>query len=517
MKDHGNDRLGQDRLAGSLRVLGWVALAGGVGWLTGHLGHRTVLAAAATGAEASPAAAAAGPAAMVTPFTAPAWGVRDGVELAALREAPAGVKRTAEAALWLGRANAAEIAQWWPALAGEKPQDWGLLNLVMVRWVELDPLAALARVSGTAEEFRAWWAWGKVDPILAMRQAKAFKSGHIWRVIQGAGAGDPLTAIRLAEENPEFAYPAVEEAIKDGLKDLSWRDSLDYRYAAATLREWAKYEPDRAFAWALDHAPKVDAATWTKLVEHLNESDPAQVTQALEKLPAGVTRQNVLLAQVAWTARHKLDDALLLAAAAESPTLRNRMLTQIGSSLATSDPARSLALFREVLENGGDQSERRVIRPDGESTSRSGESPTEVWLDLLIGHDPAKVVEITRAAGDHRLEEMARTLWLNRDFAGYTAAVRDLPEGEPRDRELDNLAAYLTRHPAPAGSAVVFPDALDWAAAISNPALRSNRARAVIESWLSYDEESAAAYFAEDGAATDDERATYEELKGGNP
>lgn len=513
MRFQGHQRLGRVTLVRLSCVLGWVVIAGGIGWLTGHLLHRTALAAAVTAAND---AAIAHPSAPAAAFTKPAWGIRDGVGLAAIRDAPAGVKRTAETALWLGHAKAGEIAEWWPTLAAEKPQNRGLLDLVMVRWMELEPLAALARVTGTPEEFRAWWAWGKINPTLALRQAKAFKSGHVWRVIQGAGAGDPLTAIRLAEENPAFAYPAVEAAIKDGLKTLGWRESLEYRFDGSTLRSWADYEPDRAFTWALGHTQKVDATTWSALVARLNESDPEQVPQALAKMPAGLTRQRLQLAQLAWTASHKLDDALLMAAAAESPTARNRMLSLIGSNLVTTDPARSLELFREVLENGGYGSARRVIRPDGESSSQMGDTPEAEWLDSLLAHDPAKVLEITRTSGDTALEERARAGWQARDFAGYTAALRELPEGDPRDRELASVALFLTNNVEPIKVAAVFPDALEWAAAITNPALRSNRAKVVIATWLRRDEDSAAAFFAEDGAATDDQRAAYQEVKGGD-
>ena len=507
-------RLGRLELGGWACAVGWVVAAGGIGWLTGHLLHRT---SRTTEAAATESRVAVSPAVAVVAFEKPAWGVRDGLSVAALRETSAGVKRTAETALWLARASATEISEWWPSLAAEKPQDHGLLDLVMVRWVELDPLSALARVTGTSEEFRAWWAWGKVDPALAIKQAKAFKCGHIWRVIQGAGAGDPLVAIRLAEEHPEFAYPAVEDAIKEGLKNLGWRESLDYQFSDSTLQSWARYEPDRAFQWALEHAPKVDAGTWTVLVEQLNESDPSQVSQALAKLPAGITRQNLLLAQLTWTASRNLDDALLMAAAAESPTLRNRMLLAIGSNLTSTDPTRSLAMFREVMENGGDDTARRVIRPDGSSSSQSGDSPLESWLDALMGQEPAEAMAITRAAGDSDLENRARTNWLARDFSGYSAALREMPEGDMRDRELAGVAQFLTASANARATADDFSDALEWASAITNPALRSERARSVIETWVRRDEASAAAYFGEEGKAAADLRATYQEMKGGNP
>ena len=494
------------------RALVWVVLVGGLGWLTGHLLHRTI--SAATTASAT-GGGATGSQSNLTPFTTSGWGVRDGLGLATLRTSPAGVKRTAETALWLGRASAEELAEWWPALAAEKPQDGGLLDLVMERWMELAPLAALSQLAGSPEEFRAWWAWGKVDPGTAMKQAKAFKSGHAWRVLQGAGAGDPLTAIRLVEEHPALGNSTVEQAIIAGLQNLGWRDSLTYRFSSATLRDWAEHEPDRAFEWALAHASKVDSDTWTRLIENLNESDPAQVAQTLASVPSGSTREHLLLAQAAWIAARDLPAALVMVEGAESPLLRNRMLTRIGSNLAATDPVRSLDLFREVLENGGEEYARRVVRPDGEELLRTGPSATELWLDQLMVQDPAKVMEITRAVGDADLEDRARATWLTRDFNGYSAVLCELPEGDLRDHELDQVVGFLIQHPLADQPAEAFPQTLEWVAAITQPALRGKRAREVIHAWLQRDAESAAAFCADDGEATAEERVAYHELKGG--
>ncbi len=510
-----NHRLKPTNTAGAVRVLGWVVLAGGIGGLTGHLLHRTLSSAAVTTMVAKLRATANPQSANFPPYTTPGWGLRDEIDLATLREAPAGVRRTAETALWLGRATPEEIAGWWPTLAAEKPQDEGLLDGVMTRWMELAPLAALTQVTGTPEEFRAWWAWGKVNPVLAMERAKTFKSGHLWRVIQGAGTSDPLTAIRLAEENPAAVTPAVEEAIKDGLKSVGWRDSLEYRYDAVTLRSWANYEPDRAFEWALAHASKVHPTTWSTLVSKLDESDPGEVAQAVAKLPTGLTRQTVLLAHLEWTAARDLQGALVMAAAAESPALRTRMLSLIGKNLASSDPTRSLALFREVLEQGGEPNTGRILAPEAEEPLRATDDTMATWRDLLLEHDPAKVLEIARAMGETTLEDRAKTAWLNHDFAGYTAHLRELPEGAHRDRELDGVASFLTSGALASNPAAAFPDALDWAAAITNPTLRGTRVSSVINWWLDRDQESAAAYFAEDGDATAEQRAVYQEMQGG--
>jgi hypothetical protein len=92
-----------------------------------------------------------------------------------------------------------------------------------------------------------------------------------------------------------------------------------------------------------------------------------------------------------------------------------------------------------------------------------------------------------------------------------------MPEGDMRDRELAGVAQFLTASANARATADDFSDALEWASAITNPALRSERARSVIETWVRRDEASAAAYFGEEGKAAADLRATYQEMKGGNP
>ncbi|MEO0016817.1 MAG: hypothetical protein RLZZ522_100, partial [Verrucomicrobiota bacterium] len=158
---------------------------------------------------------------------------------------------------------------------------------------------------------------------------------------------------------------------------------------------------------------------------------------------------------------------------------------------------------------------RRVIQPDGEWPSRTEESPTEAWLDQLMVQEPAKVMEITRAAGQTDLEDRARELWLARDFDGYTARLCELPEGDPRDLELDQVVDFLTAHPLAVQPAEAFPQTLEWVAAITQPALRGHRAKEVIRAWLQRDAAAAAAFFADEGGATAEERAIYQGLKGG--
>jgi hypothetical protein len=329
-----------------MKTAGWLVIVLAAGWLSGFLIHR-----AASPAEVKTAAPPEIPRQsgarepVVEKFTAPGWGLREGIGLAELRTTAAGARRTAETAMWLTQAGAEDIADWWPALSAESPQDQVLVDLVMVRWMALAPLDALKIVQGTSEEFRAWWSWGKVNAGDAVREAKARRPGFLWRVMQGAGLADPQLAMRLAEENPALAYPAVLVAIKDGLKDQGWQESLEYQFSDSTLQSWSRYEPKQALDWALANSRKLENSTWEELVDRLGESDPDHLDRLIESLPSGKVRELILIAQVGRLAASDLDAAFALAGGTESGPMRNKLYQSAARCWHERDPAAAAEYF----------------------------------------------------------------------------------------------------------------------------------------------------------------------------
>jgi len=501
----------------------WLLLAFGVAWAAGHSARR-----ADSAPVAKPLAEEAKPRGspsprsqpQFAPFTRPAWGISGGLELADLMAMPAGLLRKTETALWLGRARPDELAEWWPALVAEKPQDWALLDLVMIRWMELAPHEALELVAGTPEEFRAWLAWGRINPRLAAREAEARGSGFLWRVLQGAGYGDPITARELIAEYPAFAYPAVTHAIQDGLKNLGWLESLEFGYSGETLQSWAAHEPEKAFEWALANATKLDEETWARLAEALHESDPGRFSETMEKIPSGVLRQRLMLAQVKFLAARDPEAAISQARAAGSPALRNHLLATLGPDLTLRDPRRSLELFREFLDSGGTSPGMRVIRPNGSSFTGSSDARGQEWLGSLVKQDPQTVYELTREVGIVRegvdMHQQARDLWLGQDRKGFAAYLHAQPPGEDRDDAFINAARSIEQrsHGIQAPVPETMTEVMDWLSAVEEAPRRELQTSTMIGEWLRRDAASAAEFFRNGGPATAEQRAIYSKVKG---
>jgi hypothetical protein len=454
------------------------------------------------------------------PFTSPAWGISGGLELADLMAMPAGLLRKTETAMWLGRARPAELEEWWPALVAEKPQDWELLDLVMIRWMELAPGEALDQVAGTPEEYRAWLAWGRINPRLAISEAEARGSGFLWRILQGAGFGDPITARELIEEYPAFAYPAVTDAIKDGLKNFGWIESLEYEYSSRTLQSWAAHEPEKAFEWALANAAKLDDATWAGLAEALHDTDPNRFGEAMEKMPSGAMRQRLMMAQVKFLTARDPDAAIRLALDAGSPVLRNHLLAGLGPDLTLRDPRRSLELFREFLDTGGTNPGMRVVRPNGSSFTGSSDARGQEWLRSLIKQDPQTVYELTWEVGIVRegvdLHGQARDLWLGQDRKGYAAYLHAQPPGEDRDDAFINAAKSIEQRSYGSRAPVreTMTEVMDWLSAVEEAPRRELQTSTMIGEWLQRDAPSAAEFFRNGGPANEEQRAIYSKMKG---
>jgi hypothetical protein len=508
----------------------WLLAAFGLAWAGGYVARQ---------AESAPAeepladetdlrrSAIARSTPLVAPFTTPGWGLSGGLELADLMALPAGMLRRMETAMWVGRARPEELAEWWSALVAENPQDWGLLDLLMIRWMELAPDEALAVVAGTPEEYLAWMAWGRINPRLAAREAEARGSGFLWRVLQGAGYGDPVTARELLAEYPAFGYPAVKNAIQQGLKNLGWLEALEFAYDGKLLESWAAHEPEKAYEWALKHDAKISQETWRNLgANHGN--DPDRFNKILETIPSGQMRQRLMLAQVEFLAARDLDAAISFAQSADSPMLRNRLLAALGQELTVRDPQRSFELFREFTESGGINSGMQVMHPNGSSFFPNTDTPEREWLRSLIKQNPQAAYDLTRETNLSRervyLHWQVSDLWLSEDRHGFAAHLHEQPPGVHRDEAFIRAASIIVKQSDGRqlnGTQIpvreTMAEVMDWIAAVDEAPKREIHSTILIHEWLERDAPSAAEFFGDSGPANSEQRALYSKLKGADP
>lgn len=497
----------------------WLWLAAGAGLLAGNLVRRLSLPAAEPGPAASSAP--------IHPkreggtkgnsYTAPGWNVRDGVDAAELQKLPAGARRTAEAALWLGSADAAGLAACYASLIAEQPQDGDLLDLLMTRWMELDPLGALAVVSGKdLEERRAWWTWGMIDPEAAVKEAEARNSGYLTWIMRGAAFTNPQLAMKLMALHPGMYFPGIDDTLRMGFQDQGWREALEFSYSSYALRSWAKEEPDKAFEWALDNLRKVQAdrdsnsSFWQGLIGNLEESE---VKDAIAKLPSGRTRQELETALFKRLIDRDVDGAFTQARAAATAPERVRMLAEIGSALALRDSARSLDTLRELLASGeGKSSVSQVLTPESGKPSQSYPTPVGQWTERLAAQDPVKVMDLLESSSTGTgLSQYVGRNWMERDIEGYSQWAWQLPPGASSDQHFWRISQHLSSNPEqPLES---YTKALAWVERIGNEDMRRDGVPNMIQRWIRGSPETAATYFAEGGTATAAQRAHYEYLK----
>lgn len=496
----------------------WLWLAAGTGLLAGNLVRRLSLPAAEPGPAASsaPIHPKREGGTKGSPYSAPGWNVRDGVDAAELQKHPAGARRTAEAALWLGSADAAGLAAWYASLIAGQPQDGDLLDLLMSRWMELDPLGALAVVSGKdLEERRAWWTWGMIDPEAAVKEAEARDSGYLTWIARGAAFTNPKLAMQLMELHPGMSFPGIQDTLRMGFQDQGWQEALEFSYSSYSLRSWAKEEPAKAFEWAVGNLRKVQAdwdsnsGFWQGLIGNLEDSE---VKDAIAKLPSGRTRQELETALLKRLIDRDVDAAFTQARAASTAPERVRMLAEIGSALALRDPARSLETLREMLASGeGKSSVHQVLTPESGKPSQAYPVPVGQWTERLAAQDPVKVMGLLEASPEGRnLSQYVAGNWMARDFEGYSQWAWQLPPGDSSDQHFWRIGQRLSSKPEqPLES---YSQSLAWVERIGNEDLRRDAVPNMIQRWIRGSPETAAAYFTEGGAAPANQRAEYESL-----
>ena len=496
----------------------WLWLAAGAGLLGGHLARRLAVPAPA---HPAPALASGMPAkrgeAGVQAFTSPAWNLREAPGAAELQQLPAGARRTAETAFWLGSADSASIAAWYATLIVEQPQDGNLLDLVMTRWMELDPHGALAVVAGKdLEERRAWWTWGMIDPEAAVKEAEARNSGYLTWIMRGAAFTNPKLAMQLMEKHPGMYFPGIDDTLRMGFQDQGWQGALEFSYSAYALRSWAKEEPEKAFEWALANLRQVQAdwdsnsGFWQGLIGNLEEG---KVKDAIAKLPSGRIRQELETALLKRLIDRDVDAAFTQARAATTAPERVRMLAEIGSALALRDPARSLETLREVLAGGeGKSSVHQVLTPESGEPSRAYPVPMGQWTERLAAQDPVKVMDLLEASPTAAsMSQYVGGNWMERDMEGYCQWAAQLPPSESSDQHFWRIGQRFSSNPEqPLES---YTKALEWVERIGDEDLRRDAVPNMIGRWIQGSPETAAAYFAEGGTAPAAQRAHYEYLK----
>ncbi|WP_035608666.1 hypothetical protein [Haloferula sp. BvORR071] len=479
---------------------------------TSGYGIKRALAPGWSPSATTPAPKQDSPAPTAAPPNTHQWQIPENRPPSEIAVLPPGAMRTAETVLWLPNATPEELRAFWRQLVSSKSNDNRLKNLLLDRWMRIAPDDALKETAGTEDEYLPWVAWGKIDPELGVREAKARKSGYLWRVLQGAGWAQPELAKKLLAENPGYDYPAVTGAIGEGFQNVDWQTSLEYQFDSGQLAKWARYEPARAFEWALENTSRMGSysSPWKGLVEEMLDQEPAKLDAAIAELPAGKLRSEITVEKARALAASDPAAVMAMADAAEPGGPRNRLLAIAGPALLESDPAKSLALLREFAGSGF--TVVPVIYPNGSSSNGSSSYNTlQSWVLPLLKQDPAGVIDVL----PRETQEQAMQSWRSSDRDGFVQWVSTLSDEAARDGHYSKLAQdYRMGSPTKES----FSQAMEWTAKISNQDTRTGAAQDLMQAWYSLYREQTTQYFGPDGPAAADQKAEFQrfiESKGG--
>lgn len=443
--------------------------------------------------------------------SAATWKIHGNLTLSDLIQQSPGPRRMAEVVMWLPRATPEELQQFWQHLTTTTPRDHELYPLLMGRWMELAPEAALAATAGTPYEAMPWTAWGKVNPELAVQEAKRRNCGYLAQVLEGAATVQPELVRRLLDQHPGMFDLSMRSRLAKGLETDSWQSSLQLWFHWQKLEDWARDEPGKAWDWALANPSKVSSDSgydpWARVVGPMLETDPAQVDAILAKLPDGRVKSGILAGKAKALARTDPAAALAMADAAEPGAPRRRLLEEIGPELLESDPDRSLKIFRELAAAG---IEETVLLFPGEERKNDQDwlgFHYDDWVDPLLKRDPSGVMD---GLPQDIADEIADS-WRNYDFKGYAAWLAEQPPGLSKDVRVREAAGKLASGDG-GQYQEDYPAAFEWVGQLSAQESRDELGASLIGRWMERNPAEAAAYFAREDALL---KSSYEKLKQG--
>jgi hypothetical protein len=182
-----------------------------------------------------------------------------------------------------------------------KPSDHRLRTLLLRRWCEVAPEAALETVKNTDLEWHFWKAWGRIDGEAAFHCASEKSQYFLSSVLEGIAQKDPHHALAILEENGGFpndlAPPSVLGTIVSGLAKDDWEAALEFqvnrhRYRhASIIFDWSAAEPERALIWLASNQHAYDKKVAREIAAQVAEKNPQALKGGIAGSPTGEIKQ----------------------------------------------------------------------------------------------------------------------------------------------------------------------------------------------------------------------------------
>ena len=278
-----------------------------------------------------------------------------------------------------------------------------LRNMLLSRWVESDPQAALAYAQGIKNATEKSGAIGNVASLWGFKDfaaAKAWveslppgtlRNDSMEHILYGLARKDPATAMGIASSLP-------------GALGIS-----SQRYA---LNEWASKDADAAIRYVseLPNGANKDSAL-QQMIYKIAQDDPAKAIDLLDLIPSGnMQMQNAAIDTIAtYWAMNDQKAALDWANQQTDPELKSRILEKAILAMQTTDPKGAFEVAQSL--------------PAG----KSRDSIIISSLFLMAQSDPQAAIGLASGFADADLRSKAQqsvvTTWKSVDPAAATQWV----------------------------------------------------------------------------------------------
>ena len=404
-----------------------------------------------------------------------------------------GLDRVVLMGRFLQTATSAELQQIFARNREQGGQEVVFMGLAALRWIELDPDAALKIPTPST----VWWAFAKLNPEAAFAAAQDRDDATIQQVLYSIAQYDAPLVRRLLGDHPDMETKylwegitaqmlgsAPQEALGLALeKGIPLTDLADY---------WAEADPVAALAYAVEiEKPAARSEFLAGAFARLTSAEPAAAFREAGKLPPGPVRSHYLTNALAALSRENPDAARAAIQSLAPGPDREVALTSLAAALSDRDEASAVALLATIRWDG--IRGPAPARGSSNTLTDTGYSPARAVVPAI-----QQLMTVAPLATANTLAALppgsgiplapASQRWAALQPEAASAWVKQQNPGPARDEAIRGLNEWLT-HVSPEPD---FEAALTWAAA-ATPERRFSLYRQAIADWKREDRSAALA------------------------
>lgn len=382
-------------------------------------------------------------------------------------------------ALWMPEASEEDCIALFDSKKDSQPKDFVMTMLILSRWTQLNPKAAMAATKDTQFSGACWMAWANNDPLALFAYARGIGPKTTSNALSYIGLNHPLVAQRLMSENPGLEAQFVISSVAEGLiaedpeaaLELSRKHNLVADSEAIALL--TRRDPHAALAWLLENPGMANGLATQTFIKTLVQSDPEELEHILSAMPSGALKRDLEKAKFGMLAESHPEEALRVARETESAKIATQRLSEVGYRLSKTDPAAALGVLKEIFSRYPEQQSQGIK-----------------LLSQMVAIDPeatmAAALENEDATMIHHRRPFSQTarVWAERDLEAFSAWTESQSHGENRVLASGILTADFKRLKR-------FPEAMRWATDSAPSDQQWRQVEQVFGDWIRNDAASA--------------------------